>query len=82
MCNFVVHNLIIERMKTSRLINFLLILIGGIIAIYAKAGTEQNEYILIGGIVILMIGVYRLSKNIPSKNDSEMSSDNTDKPWT
>ncbi|WP_299391580.1 hypothetical protein [uncultured Gelidibacter sp.] len=62
-------------MNTSRIISVLLIIIGGIVAIYAKAGTEQNQYILIGGIVILMIGVYRISKNIPSKNDQESSSD-------
>lgn len=66
-------------MNMSRIINILLIIIGGFVAIYAKAGIEQNEYVLIGGIVILMIGVYRISKNIPSKNDSEAPSDNNDK---
>ncbi|MBJ7881061.1 hypothetical protein [Gelidibacter salicanalis] len=64
----------------SRIINILLIIIGGFVAIYARAGVDQNEYVLIGGIVILMIGVYRISKNIPSKNDPETPSDNTDKP--
>ena len=50
-------------------LNYILILIGAAIAIYSKAGVEQNEYILISGICVLMIGVYRLSKTIPSKND-------------
>lgn len=63
-------------MNTSRFISLLLIIIGGFVAIYAKAGMDQNQYVLIGGIVILMIGVYRISKNIPSKNDSEAPSDN------
>ncbi len=63
-------------MNTSRFISLLLIIIGGLVAIYAKAGMDQNQYVLIGGIVILMIGVYRISKNIPSKNDSEAPSDN------
>jgi hypothetical protein len=63
-------------MNTSRFISLLLIIIGGFVAIYAKAGMEQNQYVLIGGIVILMIGVYRISKNIPSKNDPEAPSDN------
>jgi len=49
-------------------LNYILILIGAIVAIYSKAGGEQNQYILIGGIVILMIGVYRISKTISSKN--------------
>ena len=39
---------------------------------YAKTGTNQNQYILIGGIVILMIGVYRIAKTIPSKSDNEV----------
>jgi hypothetical protein len=41
---------------------------GATVAMYSKSGVEQNEYILIGGIVVLMIGVYRISKNIPSNN--------------
>ena len=52
-------------------LNYLLIIIGGFVAIYAKTGIEQNQYILIGGIVLLMIGIYRISKTIPSKNDNE-----------
>ncbi len=61
-------------MSMSRALNLLLIIVGGLIAIYAKAGVDQNQYLLIGGIVILMIGVYRISKNIPSKNDQESPS--------
>jgi general stress protein CsbA len=52
-------------------INYLLIVLGAIVAIYAKTGTTQNEYILIGGIVVLMTGIYRISKTIPSRNDEE-----------
>lgn len=66
-------------MNRSRIINLLLILVGGFIAIYAKAGMEQNQYVLIGGIMILMTGVYRISKTIPSKNDQETPSENEDK---
>lgn len=56
-------------------LNYFLILIGAIVAIYAKSGIGQNQYILIGGIMILMIGVYRISKTIPSKNDQEDEND-------
>ena len=59
-------------MNFSRLINVILIILGAIVAVYAKAGAEQNVYILIAGIVLLMLGVYRISRNIPSKNDQEM----------
>ncbi len=57
--------------------NYILIIIGAVIALYSKAGTEQNQYILIGGIVVLMIGIYRISRNIPSKNDGKNDHDMT-----
>lgn len=55
----------------SRTLSYLLILIGGFVAIYARAEQEQNQFLLIGGIVILMLGVYSIARNIPSKNDSD-----------
>ena len=55
----------------SRTISYFLIVIGGIIAIYAQAKADQNQYILIGGIMILMLGIYNISRNIPSKNDQD-----------
>ena len=45
--------------------------IGAIIALYAQNRENQNEALMIGGIVLLIIGVYRISKNIPSKNDDD-----------
>ncbi|OUR99022.1 hypothetical protein A9Q86_13215 [Flavobacteriales bacterium 33_180_T64] len=55
----------------SRTVSYILIVIGAIIAIYAQAQEQQNQYILIGGIVVLMLGIYSISRNIPSKNDSD-----------
>ncbi|MEY8847742.1 hypothetical protein AB9K26_02945 [Psychroserpens sp. XS_ASV72] len=60
----------------SKKINYLLILIGAIVAIYAQAGEDQNQIILIAGIVVLMMGIYRISKNIPSKHNQEDDHDN------
>lgn len=60
----------------SRIISYILILIGSFVAIYAQAGEEQNQYILIGGIVVLMIGIYRVSRNIPSKKDQNENNQN------
>ena len=51
-------------------INYLLILVGGLIAFYAQAGETQNQYLLIGGIVILIMGLYRISRNLSSKSES------------
>ena len=52
-------------------LNYILIIIGACVAFYANAEKEQNQYILIGGIVLLMIGIYRISKSIPSKNNED-----------
>lgn len=52
-------------------LNYVLILLGAIIALYANSNENQNQYILIAGIVVLMIGIYRVSRTIPSKNDKE-----------
>ena len=48
----------------NRIINIVFILVGGGIALYANPEEDQNEYLLIFGVVILMIGLYRLSKGI------------------
>jgi putative Mn2+ efflux pump MntP len=55
----------------SRIISYILILTGALVAIYAQANEEQNQYVLIGGIVVLMLGIYRISRNITSKNNQE-----------
>ncbi|NRA91873.1 MAG: hypothetical protein HRU26_04160 [Psychroserpens sp.] len=55
--------------------SYILILLGAMVAIYAQAGEEQNQFILIGGIVCLMLGIYRISRNIPSKTDTDEQND-------
>jgi len=56
-------------------INYLLIIIGGIVAFYANSFEQQNEYMLIGGIVLFVIGIYRLARTIPSKTEIKDNSD-------
>ena len=63
-------------MNLSKAISILLIIIGGFIAFYAQAGASQNQYILVAGIFILMMGVYRISRNIPSKYDQDQHKEN------
>lgn len=57
----------------SRFLNFILILVGASIAIYAQAEEQQNQYILIIGIAVLMFGLFRLSSRIPSKHVNDSS---------
>ena len=58
-------------MDISRLINYICIVAGGCVALYAQAAEQQNTYLLMGGLVLLMFGIYRISRNIPSKHDKE-----------
>lgn len=58
-------------MDVSRIINLICIVAGGAVAVYAQAEENQNTYLLIGGIVLLMFGIYRTSRNIPSKYDKQ-----------
>lgn len=58
-------------MNISRIINVICIVIGGLVALYAQAQEQQNTYLLMGGIVLLMLGIYRISRNIPSKYDKQ-----------
>lgn len=58
-------------MSISRVINLVFIVVGGLVAFYAQAEANQNVYILIGGIALLMTGIYRTSRNIPSKFENE-----------
>lgn len=58
-------------MYLLKYINAICIILGGIIAFYANAEEQQNTLLLITGIGLLMIGLYNISKTIPSKNDEE-----------
>lgn len=58
-------------MKLSQLVDYSLLFIGACVAIYAQAGENQSQFLLIGGIVALMLGVYRISRNIPSKRNQD-----------
>jgi hypothetical protein len=66
-------------MNSSKIINYILIIIGSMVAIYAQAGETQDVVILILGIIILMFGLFRISSTIPSKkkpdNENEVNTD-------
>jgi sulfite exporter TauE/SafE len=64
-------------MPSSKTFNLILIFIGGIIAIYANSEEKQELYILLIGIMILMFGLYRLSRGISSKFENENTEENT-----
>jgi hypothetical protein len=60
-----------QIMNMSRVLNFICIVTGGLVTVYAKAQESQNTYLLMGGLVLLMFGIYRTSRNIPSKHEQQ-----------
>lgn len=60
-------------MKFNTYLNYLLIFIGSMVAIYAQAGVKQDVVVLILGIIILMFGLYRISSTLSSKKQSKES---------
>jgi len=65
-------------MLKSRRFNFILILVGGMIALYANAEEQQEMYILLIGIMILMFGLYRLSRGISNRRENSEEITNLD----
>lgn len=52
-------------------IYYLSIVLGAVVAIYANANEKQNLLLLIGGIALLMFGVFNLQSGIPSKKEKD-----------
>ena len=65
-------------MLNSRKFNFILIFVGGIIALYANAEDDQELYLLLIGIMILMFGLYRLSRGISERKLNSDEASNID----
>lgn len=58
-------------MRHKNAITYLLILIGGSIAIYANANKKQNIILLVLGIFTLMFGLFRLNTLLSSRSRRE-----------
>lgn len=58
-------------MKKRTTLYYICILLGAVVAIYANANEEQNILLLVGGIAILMFGIFNLQSGIPSKKEKE-----------
>ena len=63
-------------MNISKNISYIFIVVGAIVALYAEHQEKQNQMLLIGGIVLLVIGIYRISRHIPSKNNVDDDAQN------
>ena len=61
----------------SQLINTLLILSGGILLIFQISQDEKNVYILIVGLILLMLGLYKATNHWTITKDDHL--DDSDK---
>lgn len=55
----------------KKYINIALIILGIVLGFYGSNQNPKNEVLLTLAIVLIMIGVYRVSKTIPSKNNTD-----------
>ena len=63
-------------MKNSQIINTVLILAGGVLLIYAIAVEDANKYLKIGGLVIIMFGLYRATNFWVATKDDHKEENN------
>jgi hypothetical protein len=59
----------------KQFISILIIAAFGIIALFEQSKSKPNQFIMIGAIAVFMYGLYRLMKQIPSKNEDENYTD-------
>ena len=58
-------------MKKNKLFTYVLIVIGAFVAIYAQYCSDNKEVFLGLGVVVLLLGLMRLSRTIPSKKEEQ-----------
>tara|TARA_R100000789_G_C2947712_1_gene134049 strand:- start:68 stop:268 length:201 start_codon:yes stop_codon:yes gene_type:complete len=64
-------------MNNSQVINAILILIGGGILIYSISIEAASQYLKIGGLIIIMLGLYRATNYwVATKDDHEEEKEN------
>jgi hypothetical protein len=54
-----------------KFISILLFFGAGIFALYEQSKPEPNRFIMIGAMAIFMIGLFRIMKKIPNKNEED-----------
>lgn len=54
-----------------KFVSILLFFGAGIYALYEQSKPEPNQFIMIGAMAIFMIGLYRVMKKIPNKNEED-----------
>lgn len=65
----------------SQLINSLFIISGGLLLLFEISGESKNVYVLIGGLVLLMLGLYRATNHwVYTKDDHKEENEDEKQP--
>ncbi len=63
-------------MNKSQIINTILIVVGGALLIYAIAAENAHAYFKIGGLIVIMLGLYRATNFwVATKDDHKEEED-------
>lgn len=54
-----------------KFVSILLFFGAGIYALYEQSKPEPNKFIMIGAMAIFVIGLFRIMKKIPNKNEED-----------
>lgn len=64
-------------MNNSQVINTILIVVGGALLIYAIAAEDAHAYFKIGGLIVIMLGLYRATNFwVETKDDHKEEENN------
>lgn len=66
-------------MKNTQVINTIFIVVGGALLLYAISAEEAHPYFKIGGLIIIMFGLYRATNFwVATKDDHKEEDENKD----
>lgn len=66
------------KIRNSQLINTILIVVGGAFLIYAIAVEDADKYFKIGGLIIIMLGLYRATNFWAETKDDHKKEEEND----
>lgn len=58
-------------MKNTNTLAYILMLIGTLLLFIHDSLEPKNQYLLIGGLSFLIVGIYNLAKKLPPKNPKD-----------
>ncbi|PKD17917.1 hypothetical protein APR41_18375 [Salegentibacter salinarum] len=65
-------------MNNSQVINSILIVVGGALLIYAIAAEDAHAYFKIGGLIVIMLGLYRATNFWVATKDDHKEDENNE----